>query len=295
MECAICHADNGQLHQVREMMFGTRETFPYWECAGCGCISLAEVPADLGKYYPKGYYSMNGSHTSAVKRLRDRVYLSSLSFLVNWHSRMDFDAVRGAALKHSKRVLDVGCGSGYSIADLREIGYSAEGVDPFVDADIRDRFGVRVQRKTLAEISGTWDIILFLDSFEHIPDQVGTLSLARERLAEHGACVVHIPVVGWAWKNYGVNWAQLDAPRHIFLHTSNSFGIVAREAGFKIDDIVFDSDEFQFWLSEAYRNDQAKNQAKRPGILRAASMRFRAHLLNRNMRGDQAKFYLSAR
>ena len=28
------------------------------------------------------------------------------------------------------------------------------------------------------------------------------------------------------WEKYGVNWSQIDAPRHFFLHTIKSFKIL---------------------------------------------------------------------
>ena len=57
--CRICgnQADNS-CHFPREMLFGWREEFEYLECARCGCLQIARIPADLAKYYPAhGYYS----------------------------------------------------------------------------------------------------------------------------------------------------------------------------------------------------------------------------------------------
>ena len=42
---------------TKEMMFGTRETFEYHECSGCGCLQIAEYPADIARHYPSGYAS----------------------------------------------------------------------------------------------------------------------------------------------------------------------------------------------------------------------------------------------
>jgi len=41
MNCAICGENSGIEHTLREMMFGTRDEFAYWECSACGCIQIA--------------------------------------------------------------------------------------------------------------------------------------------------------------------------------------------------------------------------------------------------------------
>lgn len=57
---------------------------------------------------------------------------------------------------------------------------------------------------------------MFHHSFEHIADPFETLCSVR-RLLSSGTCLIRIPIVdSWAWENYGVNWIQIDAPRHFF-------------------------------------------------------------------------------
>lgn len=289
-QCPVCGSPAGTLHQAREMMLGTRDVFPYWECAECGCVSLAVLPVDVGVYYPRDYYSLQERRPSRLRALRDRVYLSPLGCLVNWRRRTDLDAIRRSKLSRSQTLLDVGCGGGTLLADLRELGYNARGVDPFVSADVYDRFGLRVERKTLAEVSESYDVVLFRHSLEHMP--IGTLALARERVKPGGVCVVCIPVVGWAWQNYGTDWSQLDAPRHLFLHSRRSLEILAAKSGFRVENVVFDSNEFQFWASESYRRDIPLSQATRPSTTETRAMRRSAAALNKRGNGDTAQFYL---
>jgi SAM-dependent methyltransferase len=295
MECEVCGSTGGEIHRVREMMFGTGDEFRYGECRSCGCISLVDMPADLSRYYPRGYYSMGQMRaTNPVRRLRDYIYLSPLSFLVNWHDRSDLDVIRRCRLGRQQRVLDVGCGGGHLIRDLRELGYRAEGIDPFVTTDITDRFGTRVFKRSLDEVAGRYDMILFRHSLEHMPRQLEVLCSARRRLVPGGTCVVCIPVVGWAWRHYGVHWSQLDAPRHFFLHTVKSFTQVAAKAGFRIERVVYDSDDFQFWVSDLYRQGKPLQGARRPDWRRMMRMRRRAKALNRAQDGDKAQFYMRA-
>lgn len=288
--CRICGGQVGSPHIAREMMLGTREEFLYWECADCGCLSLIDLPDDFGQYYPKGYYSFKGGSPKALKKLRDTVYLSSFSFLVNWHPRTDLDVIRRVNLRKDMCLLDVGCGSGYLLGDLRSMGYNARGVDPHIEQDVCDSLGTRVEKKTLGEVRDKFDVILFRHSLEHmLPDM---LALAAERLKDSGVCVVCIPLLGWAWEHYGCHWVQLDAPRHLFLHTRKSFTILAENSGFTIDRVVYDSTDFQFWGSEAYLRDTPLSQESRPTYPKRFKMQRRAALLNAKGHGDTAQFYL---
>jgi len=288
--CQICQGQSGTHHVAREMMLGTRDEFLYWECSNCGCLSLCTVPSDLDEYYPDRYYSLKPRPPNLARQLRDRLYLSRLSFLVNWRPRTDLDVVRRAGLRKGMSLLDVGCGAGSLIADLRELGLDATGVDPFVPDDIRDRFGIRVERKTLAEVEREYDVVLFRHSLEHMP--VDMLCAARARVKRGGLCVVCIPILGWAWKNYATDWAQLDAPRHFFLHSRKSFTMLAEKSGFRIERVVFDSNEFQFWASESYQRDVPLHEMPRPSRSRLTRMRGLAKALNQQEQGDTAQFYL---
>lgn len=289
--CAVCESGEGNLHQVREMMLGTGAIFPYWECRRCGCISLSSVPEDPGKYYPSAtYYSFQESTPSTLRKIRDRVSLSPVFYPLACSRRTDLDVVRRVRLSKTMALLDVGCGNGRLVGDLREYGYNAVGVDPFIAEDVIDRFGVRVWRKTLSRVDGNYNVILFRHALEHMP--IGSLRLARSRLKEGGVCVVCLPIVGWAWLHYKTNWSQLDAPRHLFLHTRKSLELLARNSGFRVERVVFDSNEFQFWASDAYSNDIYLKDAKRPSGFGLLKMRARAKLLNQRGMGDAAQFYL---
>ncbi len=290
-QCKICESATGTPHRVREMMLGTRDEFLYWECTNCGCLSLVDIPEDLGRYYPGNYYSLAPRPPQLMRKIRDSLYLSWLSFLVNWRPRTDLDVIRRLKLTRDMTLLDVGCGAGSLLGDLRELGYHASGVDPFIREDIRDRFGVRVQRKTLEEVEGKYDAILFRHSLEHMPQEM--LRKAGEHLKRSGVCVVSLPLLAWAWVNYKTDWVQLDAPRHWFLHTRQSFSVLARNSGFKIDRVVYDSNEFQFWGSESYQRDIPLRDMLKPDRQQCQKMRRLAKDLNSQEQGDTAQFYLT--
>ena len=43
--------------KIKEMIFGFRDEFTYFECSKCGCLQIMQIPRNMGKYYPSNYYS----------------------------------------------------------------------------------------------------------------------------------------------------------------------------------------------------------------------------------------------
>jgi SAM-dependent methyltransferase len=192
------------------------------------------------------------------------------------------------------KVLDVGCGNGQVLYLLRELGFKAEGIDPFLREDVADEYGVRVRRLELNEIHGQWDVIMFHHSLEHMPKHHEVLESVRKRLAPDGRCLIRIPVADYAWRIYGVDWVQLDAPRHLVLHTAGSFRRLAEQSGFAVELSYCDSDAFQFWGSELYKRDVPLRKGGAHLFSADELRRFQgtAAELNKKHAGDQAVFVL---
>jgi SAM-dependent methyltransferase len=308
--CKVCrNALGNKLHQAKEMMFGLRDIFTYVECAACGSVALLDPPADLGRFYPSQYCSFRAKETGIrglAKKLRVQAYFGHGFGLGSWiaqrYPRPDLAAMARLAIPKNHRILDVGCGEGKLLLELRALGYrSLTGVDPFIESDLDYGNGVRVRKCFLSDlansVSSVWDLITFHHSFEHIPDQLETLQAAAQLLAASGTCVVRIPVIGYAWEKYGTNWVQLDPPRHFFLHTEKSMELLAQKAGLRVKSIDYDSNEFQFWGSELYCRGIALNAAGVPreffNPAQFRGFKKKADELNAERRGDQAIFHLT--
>ena len=90
-------------------------------------------------------------------------------------------------------------------------------------------------------------------------------ALAR-LLAPGGQAVVRIPVASsYAWRRYGVNWINLDAPRHFFLHTFKSIELLARDASLVMGDVIHEGNGEQIWGSEQFEKDIPSNDPRSIG------------------------------
>ena len=322
--CRICgNREGNQAFFPKEMMFGWHEVFEYLECASCGCLQIAEIPADLAKYYPsEGYYSYKPPKKKRVpgwmlrlRHERTRWFLgesTAVGALIGVLSKRPehFDWFRGRGVTLASRILDVGCGAGGLLQKLQREGFrSLLGADPFIPADIDYGNGVRILKRGVAALEGQYDFIMLHHSFEHMPDSAAALKGLAAHLAPGGTLLLRIPVAdSWARRHYGLNWMAWDAPRHLYLHTRKSMELLAAGAGLRITEVVHDSSGQQFSSSELYirgvpyvehgkyRPDRGAD--RRPDAFSQRewdSFQARAAELNRKGEGDTACYYLRAR
>lgn len=318
--CRICgNAGGNRPHAPREMMFGTRERFDYLECGACGCLQIVEVPDDLGRHYPPDYYSFGaggggggsaGGTTRALHGLRNRAAVTGRGglgrLLLLLKPAPILASLRPCGVGAESRILDVGSGAGALVRELRRAGFSgALGIDPYLEEDVPGRAredGPLVVRRGLDEMEPAWDLVMFHHSFEHVVEPLGALRTVARLLAPGGTCLIRMPNAGSeAWRRYGTDWVQLDAPRHLHVHTPESLEIAAAAAGLRVRRVIHDSTDFQFWGSEQYRRDIPLFAPESHAVDPSASAftkreirRFRREAARLNARGlgDQAAFYL---
>ena len=209
--------------------------------------------------------------------------------------------IAGVGLKNS--ILDVGCGKGILLHKMKESGFeNVVGIDPFIDETINYPNGLKILRKNFDELEGKFDFIMFNHSFEHMENPLDVIKQSNKLLEKNKYLLLRIPVAdSYAFKHYKENWCSLDAPRHLFLHTKKSIEILAKNSGFEIKKINYDSRSWQLWGSEQYSKNIALMDERSYYINPKNSIftenqieEFEKQVieLNKNGGGDQAEFYL---
>ena len=319
--CGACGSEGERnSHLARELMLGLHDEFTYAECGTCGALELDAIPADLSRYYPSAYYSYADVQPNSLRekfkmfvkgRLAASILASngrSMAFAAtiggrglrgNPRGREWINPLKGlvaAGVHKDDSFLDVGCGSGHLLNALWAAGMrSIAGIDPFLPADAKPG-RVPISRETVFTHQGEYDAILFNHSYEHLEKPVDVLIATAKLLKPGGHAIIRIPVAdSYAWRSYGVFWYQLDAPRHIFIHTRKSMKNIAEAAGFQLKDAWCDSYYMQFTASELYKKgiplaDQANHPYFTPQQIEEFSRQ--SEELNAGGDGDQATFLL---
>ncbi len=315
--CRICGADNGHVHcRVREMYFGTREQFDYFECGHCGTIQIRDIPTDMSRHYPQDYYSFANVQPKpasrleiALRRRRSDAWLGGGSGLVGRllarlsKRKSDYFAwFAGMPLSTDSRIVDVGCGGGALLLKMRRDGFRRlTGLDPFIAETIEYPGGVTVYKHGLAEDGGRYDLIMMHHSLEHMPDPVAAMSDIARHLTPSGRALIRLPIAGGqAWRTYREDWYALDAPRHLVIPTVRAMHLLAASAGLEVERHFFDSDTGQFLASEAYRQDiplvdQMRSPLPAPSADEMARLVALTDELNRSDDGDSGGFVLRRR
>jgi hypothetical protein len=103
-----------------------------------------------------------------------------------------------------------------------------------------------------------------------------------------------MPIVpSYAWKVYGINWVQLDAPRHLYIYSLQGVKILLAKTHLLLMKVEYDSTEFQFIGSEQYKMDiplwSQKSYYVKPGksLFRKSDIkRYRSFSKELNLRGE---------
>ena len=315
MICRICgNESNNKIFFIKEMMFGFREEFPYIECSRCGCLQIEEIPQNISKYYPKDYYSFQSDKTRNsflksyfINELYKYVlFKKSLigKILSTRYPVPILDCIRLAGVNFDSKILDVGCGAGHLLYSLRNAGFkNLLGVDPYIELGFSTK-NLKIFRADIHELSESqkFDLIMFNHSFEHMSNPKEILFKVSNLLNKNGTCLISLPVkTKFVWDHFGVNWVQIDSPRHFFLYTPGGFKLLAEKTGMKVSNVIFNSREFLFWGSEQYlkdiplRSKGSYSENKKDSIFSKKDIkRFRrmSEELNRKGQGDSAIFFL---
>ncbi len=266
MKCSICfNTSNNKKIVLKEMMYGLKDEFDYFECGSCGCIQIAKVPSNLGNYYPKDYYSYTVAEVPLKKSWIRSVHFDYYAF----HRRRLLGSLLALKFKPSgfytwlknlnlhnrnESVLDIGCGNGHLLKRMYRLGFNhLTGIDPFLDKDLVYNDSLKLFKRDIFQTDTTYDVIMMHHSLEHMDRQAEVIQKAADLLKRGGRMLIRIPVVSKPLMGkYGGNVVSLDAPRHLFIHSLKSITGLIEKNQLTLYNMVFDAEAFSIMGSEQY-------------------------------------------
>jgi ubiquinone/menaquinone biosynthesis C-methylase UbiE len=203
------------------------EKFQVVRCRQCVQVVTVPVPADIGEFYPAGYYGdASGRRFPAfIEWIQNRLYV--------WRS---YQVLRRLQRKNP-RVLDVGCGRGQLLQAFQRQGCEVLGTE-FSDGACRyarDVLKIPVKVGLLHELNfpnESFDVVVMWHVLEHVSDPRPTLAEVSRILKPGGLFMVAVPDFGSPEAQLTkAGWFHLDVPRHLSHHTRASLSKGLSAAG----------------------------------------------------------------
>lgn len=224
------------------------------QCRSCGLIYLNPRPYnwDLHRYYPESY----APFTRSALGERARTWL---------HRRSVHELAAYVGLPN--RVLDVGCGTGELLDQIRRAGNpEIIGVEPSARAAgfARDDRKLDVRTGTLEQHQFpdcSFDTVLLSHVLEHLPSPSSTLAEISRILKPDGVVIVWVPNANsLASRVLGRFWIGWDVPRHLYTFSPGTLYRLLDKASLTPEQTIHEKHAIEWswgvrlWAAERLRN-----------------------------------------
>ena len=232
--------------------FLTQEEFELFQCDHCGLVFTVPRPAPeiIGNYYKSDeYYSHQQNSKGFIPKIYERVKSINLRGKV---AMATSDMVKG-------RLLDIGCGVGDFLLQVKKLGWEVMGVEPSEQAAniAQSRLGFTplkpIDYEKLPDQS--FDVITMWHVLEHVDDLKSQTKELKRLLRPGGRLVIALPnYQSFDCQYYNDKWAAWDVPRHLNHFTQDCLQGILNANDFKYLDtqrLIWDAYYISF-LSEKY-------------------------------------------
>jgi len=158
-------------------------------------------------------------------------------------------------------VLDIGCGSGRKLFEMKRNGWDVTGVEVSKrGSDIGNKFELNIFNGTLLEAkfeSNKFDYIRSNHSFEHLINPVETIEEIYRICKPSGKILIGVPnTKSFAFRLFKKFWYYTGVPFHPFNYNTDNLSILLEKKGFEITNITYKSNwqgllgSIQIWLND---------------------------------------------
>lgn len=222
--CNLCGGtDTKTLYRARDILYKiSPQIFSVVRCTACGLVYVNPRPTEkeIENFYPQTYHPYQ-PHEETKPLYKE-------------------------PMNPTKRILDLGCGSGSFLEKLHERNPSAAlfGLDfsPHA-AETTRRKGFPVVQGTLADAhyaDNYFDEVYLKHVLEHIHDPMDLLKQIRRILKPGGSVIIMVPNFrSFSRMLFGKFWYALETPRHLYHFTPSTATKMFKQAGFSRVDIRY--------------------------------------------------------
>lgn len=254
--CPLCSSEKIELLFRGTDYFVSKKEFSVFRCDSCKFTFTQDYPEEneIGRYYESDEYI---SHSDTAKGFSNKLYRFAREIML----RRKRDLVEKTSGPGKGSILDIGSGTGYFAAVMKESGWKVKGIE--INEKARNfsasHFGLDISSPD--ELTGlksdSFDCITLWHVLEHFHDPLNYFSEIRRVLKPGSVCIVALPnSSAYDAGYYKSFWAAWDLPRHLWHFNPSTFGMLSEKAGFKTEKILtLPLDVFYIsQLSEKYKS-----------------------------------------
>lgn len=194
--------------------------FPHVRCHECGTVLVSPLPSPevvQATYLDPEYH---GDVSASEERMRAEA-----------RARARVLQARGC-----RRVLEIGCGAGFFVEALLELGIAAEGVDPGPQARRAAARGLPIHTIWLEEHvpAAPYDGIAMFEVIEHLPEPVEALRWSHRHMQRGGTLALSTPSAsGLPARVLGRRFPMLCPPNHLEVFSRAGVAALLGRSGFR--------------------------------------------------------------
>jgi SAM-dependent methyltransferase len=261
IDCDFCGKNKTSLFLEAEYK-DTRERFKIVRCDNCGLIYLNPRPAkeEIARYYPPdSYYSYQDFSN---RKFNYREWLKKISLEGYYNSKNIFKKLIARFLvpnfmivvpkERMGRLLDIGCGSGEFLNQMRNFGWEVYGVE------INPESAIIGNKKGLTIFCGElesadfpddyFDVVVLSQCLEHVYSPSSYLREIHRIIRPEGTLIIGVPNIECLEsKIFEENWHALEVPRHLYFFSVSSLRRYLEKYGFMVEKVL--SKKFSLPLS----------------------------------------------
>ncbi len=234
----------------------TKEEFAIVSCETTNFLFTNPRPRekDISKYYDFEDYI---SHTNKESDFISKLYQQVRSYSIKKKYKIICDLI------NSKKILDIGSGTGEFLRYMKSRGFETFGVEVAKKArEASTKNHKLFVKESLSSFDKyDFDIITMWHVLEHVYDLDGYMTKIRCLLNNKGVLIIAVPNHKcFDQKFYGKHWAGWDVPLHLWHFDKESMQKLSKKYGFEVSSIhplYFDS-FYVSLLSSKYKYKSSK-------------------------------------
>lgn len=224
-----CIACGGRAHTE----YGRFNSYLGLQCGNCKLVFVDEIPApaELEEFYTDGYYEG---------------YYGGMGYerFYEQHLKADFAAkmrlLSELNVHANSSILEIGCGPGYFLRELRDAGYSTARGWEISDAaiDSARELGVDVEKidmKAVPPDGQPFDVVISWATIEHIPDPDEFFTGLWKLVGPGGLLLLDTGVTGTLRERLCSGMSGwFYPPEHLYVFSESSLRMLAERHGAKV-------------------------------------------------------------